>query len=72
LQLVHQFRGPQLQFIRVWIFERVLILRPANPVIDAEILNGLEVDRNSLNFGKLVLQPADYLLNVSFALCQRL
>ena len=56
LQLVDKFRGPQIQFIRVRIFQRVLELRAADAVFDRQVLHRLHVQRDAIDFFEFRLQ----------------
>ncbi len=59
LQRCDQVVRHGVQFVRVRIFERVLILGAADAVIDREILHRLHVELDALDLGQLWLKPAD-------------
>ena len=53
LQGLHQLGGPAVQFIDVRVFEAVLVLRAADPVLDREVLHRLHEQRDALELGEL-------------------
>ena len=57
---VHQPRGPVVQLIRIRIFQAVLVLRPADPVFDRQVLHRLHVESDSIDLVELWLQAADH------------
>src|SRR5579863_4953711 len=59
LELRHQNVGPMLQFNRVGILEGVLILRAADAVFDGQVLHGLHVEGDALDFFQRGLEPAN-------------
>ena len=59
LQLLHQLRGPGIQFFRVGIFEGVLILRAADPAVDLHILHGLHKQRDALDVFRCLAQSVN-------------
>ena len=55
----HQLRNPHIQFGWVGILQRELILSPAHPVLDGEILDRLHVQGDPRHAGQPALQAAD-------------
>ena len=72
LQLLHQLRRPEIQLIRVGVFERVLILRAADAVFDGQVLDRLHVKRDAINARQFGLQALHHFTSVDFAISQRL
>ena len=71
-QLGHQLRRPVIQFLQVGIFQRVLILRAADAVLDRQVLHRLHVQRDAVDFLELRLQSLDHIGGVDASLVQRL
>src|SRR5207302_387371 len=59
LQFRHQFRRPGIQLLRIRVFDRVLKLRAADPVLHRQVLYRLHVERNAHHLRQLRLQPAN-------------
>ena len=76
LRQAFQFRdkaiGPIVQFVRIGIFERVLILGAADAVIHRDVLHRLHVERDSLHLLQVGLQPADQIRGAEVAIRKRL
>ena len=53
LQAANETVGPIVQFVLVGIFEGVLILRPANAIIDGDVLHRLHEQLNPLHLVQL-------------------
>ncbi len=64
--------GPVIQFVLVRVLQRVLVLRPAHPVIDRDVLHRLHEELNALHILQLRLQPAHHVRRAQVALLQRL
>ncbi len=61
------------RFVRVRIFERVLVLGATQPVVDADVLNWLHVQGDALHSArKFGLQSTDHVGRAQAARCQRL
>ena len=54
-----KFHRPVVEFVNVGILERILVLRPADAVVDRQILNRLQVQMNSGNLLRALLQASD-------------
>ena len=71
-----QFRdeavGPIVQFVRIGIFQRVLILSAADAVVDGDVLHRLHVELDSLNLLQAGLQSANHVGGADVAIRQRL
>ena len=72
LQAARQGRGPFRQIVRVGAFEHELELGAADPILDRQVLNRLEISRNRLDAGSLRLQAPDDFRGGGFALIARL
>ena len=59
LQLGHEAVGPAIQLIYVRIFQGVLILRPAHPVIDGDVLHWLHVQLDAVDLGQAVVSAGE-------------
>ena len=57
-QFVDEFGGPEVQFVGIRIFQRVLILRAADAVFDRQILHRLHVQRDAVDLCQFRLQAA--------------
>ena len=61
LERLKQCGSPSLKFLRIRVFERVLILRPADPILHREVLHRLHIERDAFRSGKAALQaPNDF------------
>ena len=67
-QSLHKSSGIAGQFVRVWIFEAVLVLRSADDVLHRKILDGLHIKRGPVDLLQLRLQPPDDIRCVGIAL----
>ena len=56
-QLGYKPVGPQVKFILVGVFERVLVLRAADAIIDSQVLHGLQVEVDTSDLVGTLLQP---------------
>ncbi len=72
LQFVHERCRPCVQFLRVGIFQRVLILSAADAVLDRQILDRLHKKRDPINLFELRLQPAHHFGRAGISFFQRL
>ena len=72
LQPADETVGPVIQFIRIGIFQRVLVLRAAHPVVHGNVLHRLHEQLDSLNLIQLRLEPADHVGRADLALVERL
>ena len=70
LQLLHERRRPGVQLIGVGVFECVLILSAAHAVFDGQILDGLHVKGDAIDFRQLGLQSEHDFGCADFALFQ--
>ncbi len=68
----HKLRRPEIEFLQVGIFQRVLILRAADAVLYGQVLHRLHVQRDAVDFLELRLQPPDHIGRVDATLVQRL
>ena len=53
LQGCHQPGGPAVQFVDVGVFEAVLVLRPADPVLHRQVLHRLHEQPDALQLVEL-------------------
>ena len=60
LQPVDETVGPVIQFIRIGVFERVLVLRAAHPIVHGNVLHRFHEQLDSLNLVQFRLEPADH------------
>ena len=72
LQLVDETVGPGIQFVRIGVFERVLVLRAAHPVIHGNVLHRFHKQLDSLNPAYAGVEPPDYVGSIHLALVERL
>ena len=72
LHLVDKPASPQIQLVRVGVFQRVLILGAAHPVVHGNILHRLHVELDSLDRLEARLQPADHVRGAQFTHADRL
>src|SRR4051812_31517073 len=56
-ELVHQLRGERVQLVQVRVFQRVLVLRAADAVLNRQVLNRLHVERDAFNLLQIGLEP---------------
>ena len=59
LQPVDEAVGPDIQLVGIGVFEGVLVLRAAHPVVHGNVLHGLHEELYSLNPLQSRLEPAD-------------
>src|ERR1700731_744479 len=71
-QFLNEAACPVSEFLRINIFQAVLKLGAAHTVFDGQILNGLEEERNSVDFRKFGLEAADHIRGADIALGERL
>ena len=71
-ELVDKSSRPEIQFIGVRIFQRVLILRAADAVFHRQVLHGLHVQRDPIDFFEFRLQPSNHIAGAYFPLLQGL
>lgn len=64
--------GPVIEFIGVRVFESVLILRPAHPIVDRNVLHRLHKQLYALNLAQLRTEAADDVGGAHLALLERL
>ena len=72
LQLFNEPRRPRVQLVRICVFETVLKLRAADPVVYREILYRLHKQRDACDSFQLRLQPPDDLRSARLSLSVRL
>ena len=72
LHLVDKPAGPQIQLVRVGVFQRVLILSAAHPVVHGNILHRLHEELNALDRLEARLQPTNHVGGAQFAHADRL
>ena len=72
LQFFHQPPGPQLQLVRVGVFQAVLKLRPRNAIFHRQILHGLHVERDAFHLGQFRRKPPNNVRSADASLLQRL
>ena len=65
-------RSPMDKISEIVALERVLILSAAKTAADAEILDGLQVEGGSWNFGRLRTNACDDLIHAELAFAERL
>ena len=71
-QLRHHFCRPQIQLRDVGVLERVLVLRPADAIVDREVLNRLEIEVDPWNLINALLQTSYHFGCGEMALLDRL
>ena len=49
LQLGHQLRRPDIEFVEIGVLQRVLVLGPAEPAADLDVLQDLEIEIGALD-----------------------
>ena len=59
LQAADEAVGPVIQFIRIGVFERVLVLRAAHAIIHRNVLHWLHEQFYALNLVQFRFEPAD-------------
>ena len=72
VQPPHQSFGPDGELLGIGVFQRVLILRAAHPVLDRQILHRLHEQRDAVHLRELGLQAADHFRCAGAALLERL
>src|SRR6267143_677804 len=71
-QFLNEASRPVSEFLGINIFQTVLKLGAAHTIFDGQILNGLEEERNSVDFCKFWLEAADDIRSADFTLGERL
>src|SRR5467141_466874 len=71
-QFVDEARSPVSELLGINVFEAVLELRAANAVFNGQVLDRLEEERDTVDFGKFGLKAADNIGGVDIALGERL
>ena len=61
LHLIDQPSGPQVQLVRIRIFQRVLVLGTADAVIHRDVLHRVHVKHDALDRLEARLQPANHI-----------
>ena len=61
LQLRDEPAGPEVQFVRVRIFQRVLVLRAADAVVDGDVLHRRHVQDNPLHLLQVLISAVSEL-----------
>ena len=70
---VRRSRGAQtVKLLAVGIFEAVLVLRPADAILDRQVLHRLHVQRDAVDLGQLRLQAADHVAGADLPRFERL
>ena len=72
LQLGDHLRGEVIQFLRIGIFERVLELGAAYPVLHRQVLHRLHEQGDAGNPGQCRLQAANHVAGADLSLLERL
>ena len=70
LQFGDKLVGPLVQFVRVGIFKRVLVLRAAHAIVDRDVLHRLHVEMDARHLLQAGLQPADHVGGADVALAR--
>src|SRR6202162_2535620 len=68
MELVEETGDPRRELSRIGIFETVLKLRPAYPVLDGQVLDRLQVEGDPPDLRQLRLQAANDVRRARFAL----
>ena len=72
LQPNNETVGPVIQFIGIGVFERVLVLRAAHPIVHRNVLHRLHEQLDSLNLAHSGVEPADQVRRAYLSLVERL
>ena len=68
LQLRHQLGRPDIELVEIGVLQRVLVLGPAEPAADLDVLRDLEIEIGALDGRQLRAQPGDDLVGARPAL----
>src|SRR3989442_7635336 len=71
-QTRHELRRPGTELRLVRVLQAVLELRPTDAILDGQVLDGLEVQRDPVDLRERRTQPADHLADALAALGKRL
>ena len=63
LDLIEEQRRPMVELAGVGVVQRVLKLRLVQPRADRDVLRGLHIKRDALDFGEIGPQPRDHLVD---------
>ena len=58
MQFLDQLCRPDVQLFSAGVFERILVLRAADAILDRQILDRLHIERDALHLGQFRLQPS--------------